>query len=293
MKTLKEYIQSYKLPNTNNYTFEEFCDINSISNITEDLVSFYYQNYSHYPKFSISYNTWLQRLEENLKSHSSKQLKEKLYKEFKDDILDIQEISDKNSNNILIVKVKYLNRFVFHEQQENNILKNTKESHKLYDILQFFNYYITLIKLNDEENGWNIYIEPLYTENIVQEIKDNGGLIYHITHKDNLEKIKKTGIRPKVGKLEKDNGYRYFPERNYFIGNSKNIEDTINDIKNVIEDKQLQNDYIIFEIDVKNKNIELWKDNASNQKYSVYSYVSISPKLIRNIYEDYNKIYNK
>lgn len=291
MKTILEYVKKYKIPNHCNFTLEEFCDINNINEnkLTDTDIEYFYNHYNHYPKFSIRYDIWLNRLEENLKTHSSKQLINKIKKELNKEIIDVIEYTQNNINDNIIIFVKYLNKFVFYDQQEKNILKNTKESEELYNILSFFNYYITLIELDKDKNIWKIYIEPLYTENKTNQIKQNGGKIYHITTKENLEKIQKTGIRPKVGKSPIENSYRYFPNKIFLIGNEKTIKETKQDILEIINDKQLINNYYIIEIDISNINIELWKDNVSYSNNAVYTFNSIPPYLITNIFTDINK----
>ena len=86
------------------------------------------------------------------------------------------------------------------------------------------------------------------------------------------------GLRPKVGKLPSEHGYRYFPERLFLIYNNPNI---INDIKSVILDKGYNSrEYRILKIDLKNHNLNFWRDDASAGEHNVYTMDSIPPKLI-------------
>lgn len=67
------------------------------------------------------------------------------------------------------------------------------------------------------------------------------------------------------------------------IGNNPNIKA---DIKNVIKDKKNEErgiDYVILQIDLEDHNIGLWYDDASNNKFNVYTLELIPPKLIKEV----------
>lgn len=155
------------------------------------------------------------------------------------------------------------------------------------------NFYYTwnwnsLYNRNREQYYLNIYetffCEPIYTENVTNMILKNGGYIYHITSKDNWKYIQKTGLRPRIGKTIKHNGYRYFPKRVFFIGNDTTNELTLQSILNVINDKKYNiNDIILLKIDINNHNIGLFKDTASNDKNAIYTYESIPKEIIKKI----------
>ena len=179
-------------------------------------------------------------------------------------------------------------------QTGSNKLSKTHSSELLYDIIEFFNYYISTIEKSEEIDGYDIFLEPEYTKDISKEIKKNGGHIYHITSIDNLDIIKRTGLRPRVGKtrkLSETGGYRYFVERIFFIGDNESREKTIENIKSVITDKQFTfGKYVILDIDILRHNIGLWEDGASEGKYNVYTYEAIPPYLIKRYVKDINDL---
>ena len=82
MKSIKDYIKSYKKPEKwGLWTFEEFCDINNLneSDITDDDINYFYTNrYKFLPDhINGSYIEWVN---ESLTSHSREKLINKLTK---------------------------------------------------------------------------------------------------------------------------------------------------------------------------------------------------------------------
>ena len=128
-----------------------------------------------------------------------------------------------------------------------------------------------------------LFIESYFTTDASKEIKSNGNILYHVAKRKNLNNILRCGLRPKAGKRPYEGGYRFFPKRLYLIGNSPNIKD---DIKNVIIDKRFEErgiDYVILQIDLGKHNIGLWYDDASNNKFNVYTLELIPPDLIKEV----------
>ena len=300
MKNLKQFIKKnigYELPYKYGFrTFEEFLDINNLNenNINEDILEYYF-NFNFNDIIERSESSYYFYINENLKTHNVKDLENKIYKELSDQIDKCEYISNNPKNiDLLVITLKYENVFVSNINLKSNQLKNNKYSQKLYDIIQFYNYYITDITKTENNKGFYIYLEPYYTTNLFDKIKKNGNKVYHITKIENLEKIKNSGLRPKVGKTKKQdnkNGYRYFPERIFLVGNNETLEKTIENIKSVIIDKQLKDgEYVIFEFDLKEHIINLWKDQASNNEYNIYTYTYLSKNLISGIYKNVNNI---
>ena len=159
-------------------------------------------------------------------------------------------------------------------------------SDEIYNVLEFRNYFISEIQYSEKYNLFFLFVESYFTTDASKEIKANGNILYHITKRKNLNDILRCGLRPKAGKRPYEGGYRFFPKRLYLIGNNINIKD---DIKNVIKDKQFEErgiDYAILQIDLENHNIGLWYDDASNNKFNVYTLELIPPKLIKEISVD-------
>lgn len=263
-------------------TMEEFCDINDIDidNITEEQVEYFYENINRWglPTRSGDYRNESEWIRESLTSHSKQKLIKKLEDIFKGIDHIIYEDGTKIMKNGVIAIGVDSNCEIFHNSIEKDFkLNNCKLSEEIYSVLTFYNYYITLVE-NTGKTTY-IYLEPIYTELANDEIKQNGNIIYHITKFDKVPDILKKGLRPKVGKLPSERGgYRYFPKRLFLIYHSKDI---VNDIKTVILDKGYNaREYRILKINLKNHNLNFWRDDASSGEHNVYTMDSIPPKLI-------------
>ena len=161
-------------------------------------------------------------------------------------------------------------------------LSDCELSDKIYNILEFYKYYITFIEEYKKENveGYILQIESYFTEDARETIKENGNILYHITESRNVPDILRKGLIPKTGKRTYQGGYRYFPERVYLIGNNPNI---VENIDSVIIDKEFEKNgiqYAILKIDLGKHNISLWYDDASDGKYNVYTLEAIPPSFI-------------
>lgn len=117
------------------------------------------------------------------------------------------------------------------------------------------------------------------------EIRKSGGCIWHVTSRSLKMTIKRTGLRPKAGKVRDEGGYRYFPERIYFLKNSKDIK---SEIKEIAKTKGLFR-YIIVKVDLKEHKFPLYKDTAYDTDGKVYTYTAIPPSMIT-IYDDVENI---
>ena len=286
MKTLKDFISSHRFVLPEKYkghrTFEEFLDLNGIneSDVTQDAIDFYY-GFNFCPVIERKHSSFMFSIIETLKSHPHEKLMQKIEKEFNGKYEKIYCISNKDADALpVVLQVSKSNMFVTPSNVGGNRLSHTKLSDKLYDIIEFFNYYITIIERSQEVDGYDIFFEPEYTKDILNDIKKNGGHVYHVTSKENYEKIKKTGLRPKVGKVRKETGgYRYFTERTFLIGDNDTKEKTKENIRSVINDLE-KSEYVILDIDLSKHEIGLWQDGASEGKYNVYTYEAIPSKLI-------------
>lgn len=288
MKNLKDILLSkhYKLPKYCGYnTLEEFCDINNIdiNYITENQLNYYHDNI--YSKFyERSYNGYIFAIEESLKSHSSKTLAKKLIKilpqEYK------VGIGEEDNPNIISITTPLDNDLVAKFSLHTCTLKRSKLSDDVYDIIDFMLYNVTYVELNHKTHKYIIYLEPVYSKNVTDLVKKNGNIVYHITHKNNLKYILKSGLRPKVGKTpyeDTEKGYRYFPERLFVVNNSKTIK---NDLRKIIRDKNLkEGEYVILKINIKQHNISFFIDNASNNENCLYTLEAIPPTLITQYYD--------
>jgi len=139
---------------------------------------------------------------------------------------------------------------------------------------------------------------------LTDDIIKNGGIGYHITKIENEQSILKNGIRPKVGmtpkyakeqKLQnskKAAGYRFFPKRVFFVGNSKTREKTKKNLEKALLMKKLRKgEYCIFVIDFNKHDVDLWEDRAAlNIEYAVYTHTFIPTSMIKDVIHDINEI---
>ena len=283
MKKLSDLIIRKK-PKKNGFcTFEEYCDINGINkdNISERDINFYYNFRYVYVPDCVGDN-YEERLYETLTSHSKESLVKRLTDLLNEFIIDVDIDGAKNIDKGIFAFLISKDCPIFAEDDKEFLssfeLSDCELSDKIYDIFEFYKYYITFIEEN--EKGYILAIESYFTEDARETIKENGNILYHITESLNVPDILKKGLRPKTGKRKYQGGYRYFPERVYLIGNNPNI---VENIDSVIRDKEFEKNriqYTILKIDLGKHNISLWYDDASDGKYNVYTLEAIPPSLI-------------
>ena len=283
MKKLSDLIIRKK-PKKNGFcTFEEYCDINDINedNISERDINFYYNFRYVYVPDCVGDN-YEERLYETLTSHSKESLVKRLTDLLNEFIIDVDIDGAKNIDKGIFTFLINKDCPIFGEDDKEFLssfeLSDCKLSDKIYDILEFYKYYITFIEEN--EKGYILAIESYFTEDARETIKENGNILYHITESHNVPDILRKGLILKTGKRIYQGGYRYFPERVYLIGNNPNI---VENIDSVIIDKQFEKrgiQYSILKIDLGKHNISLWYDDASDGKYNVYTLEAIPPSLI-------------
>ena len=283
MKKLSDLIIRKK-PKKNGFcTFEEYCDINGINedNISERDINFYYNfRYVYVP--DCAGDNYEEHLYETLTSHSKESLVKRLINLLNEFIIDIDINTVKRLDKGIFAFLISKDCPIFAEDDKEFLssfeLSDCELSDKIYDILEFYKYYITFIEEN--EKGYILAIESYFTEDARETIKENGNILYHITESLNVPDILRKGLRPKTGKRKYQGGYRYFPERVYLIGNNPNI---VENIDSVIRDKKFEKNgiqYTILKIDLGKHNISLWYDDASDGKYNVYTLEAIPPSLI-------------
>lgn len=287
MKNIKEYLNkdyyiSYKLPNKNGFrTFEEFMELNGYTeeNISEHAIQFFYnRNWSNYP--NRNFEVFQNNLYETLTSHNVDSLINKLSKEIKD-IINIEKISNKKSDALPIsVFIKKDNNIINDESIKSLKLLKSEDANIFEDILTFFNYYIS--EIIDSIAYYEVLLEPVFTTKI-----NNKGIkyIYHITNRNNIQKIKTLGLRPNVGKTREEGGYRYFTKRLFFVtdknGNNQLINDLEDEIKNLeLDNKKINKKYSIIRVDISKYNIDLYKDAASEAENAVYVHIPFRKELL-------------
>lgn len=300
METLNSYIKKryLELPNYTGYcTFEEFCHLNGFTEdtISEGAIEYYYKWV--YNKFAArSHEGKMIAIEESLKSHTNEWVIKRLVKNFPNyQIRDIKTFKKEEGfehkeglivkTGIIIITVPKENSLVDKTSLVNCLLKSSKESDKLYEIIDFELYNVTYVEFEHYKDVYNIYLELVYTDSAVDMVKEGGNIVYHVTTKSNYDKIKRTGLRPRVG-LAPYNGpgyYRVFPERTFLICNSPTVKQ---DIAHAITDLELRKgNYVILKIDVSKRNIGFFIDDASTNKSHIYTLEAIPPSLITPIWD--------
>ena len=283
MKSLSTLLYEYAFSTDGNrlkrpsieMTIEEFCDENNIDleNINDSQVSFFYYDKAQYAHTSNAHEKYLASIRESLTSYSGKKLAEKISKV----IGDHGMVDSSTSDNPQTIYVFLIDDYLVHSKSiEDFTLSDTIESNNVYKLLKQFNYHIT--KIDKFKDDYLIVIEPKYSEDMTEYLRKKTDIFYHITHRDNLKKIFKRGLTPKVGKTRIQGGYRYFPEKVFLLADSEYIE---SNIKEIIQNKQLSDeDYVILKIDLKGYNIGLYKDDFYNDEEFVYTYEAIPPELL-------------
>lgn len=283
MKSLSTLLYEYAFSTDGNrlkrpsieMTIEEFCDENNIDleNINDSQVSFFYYDKAQYAHTSNAHEKYLASIRESLTSYSGKKLAEKISKV----IGEHGMVDSSTSDNPQTIYVFLIDDYLVHSKStEDFTLSDTIESDNVYKLLKQFNYHIT--KIDKFKDDYLIVIEPRYSKDMTEYLRKKTDIFYHITHRDNLKKIFKRGLTPKVGKTRIQGGYRYFPEKVFLLADSEYRE---SNIKEIIQNKQLSDeDYVILKIDLKWHNIGLYKDDFYNDEEFVYTYEDIPPELL-------------
>lgn len=274
MKSLKSSLQRIELPRYyGDRTLEEYCDVNGIDidNIDESQLHMY--SYVVYSR-EWSHHAMLNHINEMLKSHNGTELANKILK-----VIDgfgndsgIHHIE----NCVISIYVDANSPIISSKSTVNFFLNDCPESDKIYDLLDYYGYYITSI--DRRQTGiYELTIEPKYTK----EYNNESGIYYHVTTEKNLPNILRKGLRPQVGKARIQGGYRYFTKRLFLIPDSPTAYD---DIKKVINDKGYKN-FVILRIDGdlysghKNK-LATFIDDYSFNANDVYTYEYIPKEAI-------------
>ena len=184
MKKLSDFAIRKK-PKKNGFcTFEEYCDINGINedNISERDINFYYNFRYVYVPDCVGDN-YKERLYETLTSHSKESLVKRLTDLLNKFIIDVDIDGAKNIDKGIFTFLISKDCPIFSEDDKEFLssfeLSDCKLSDKIYDILEFYKYYITFIEEN--EKGYILAIESYFTEDARETIKENGNILYHIT----------------------------------------------------------------------------------------------------------------
>lgn len=168
-----------------------------------------------------------------------------------------------------------------------NIENNAKELEKKMKYCGYFLSYPSEDEIVKNKHRWMWFnFEPLHQEDNTREIMNNYSILFHLTPKYNIEKIKRFGLSPRS-----KNTFLRFPHRIYFIypnfANEDLFEEEIFEIGQRLSDenKSVANngEYCLVTVDL-NKvgdNVRLYFD--VNYEYGCFTTDYIKPEAIINI----------
>lgn len=232
---------------------------------------------------------------ENLNTHDSDMLIRKIRETFG---FNVDEYSDIREGGKRFMKL-----FLYSDRMDSTEIDSFIEGEKFRNLVDFFGY-----SISDHypiQDGSIVYLEPIYAEDANEKVygEKEGcsyGRIYHITTKDNVEKILSSGFRvsnPESGRNE-DPAYRNYPKRIYFLAippMGMNIEERP-EIETAVElyfnEKQRKKGYCILQADVRGLNIDFYTDSVSEGDYAemgmqndaVYTYCNIPKERVKLVY---------
>ena len=152
---------------------------------------------------------------------------------------------------------------------------------KFNKLLKKYNVFISNIRNGDHRNY--IYVE----ENDMAEISDiiyndNNGILYHITTKENADKILKYGLEPRS-----ESKKTWHPERIYFVNSMSKNNNDIHIMKNMLLNYWDNNKVSILKIDLnklKDKKIKFFKDPTTLDIDAYFTQEPIPPYCIKEVY---------
>ena len=262
MKTLKGYI------------YKQFSDFDIIRrNYINDIQEYFNGDIPEYLYDKLNSEDYIyDYVLENLKSHDTNQLQDKILDKFS------SKYSDIIFQNLTNQKEKYdVKGFVLYSSSN---LDNIYNDEDFKNLISFYGYYIT----NKTAN--HLVIVPTYPENVSDFVyKKNKGILYHFTARKNADEILNKGLRIKNTK------YRDYPKRIYLYScGYKQIKDipNINTFINKVTDPFDRKRYgvSIFKIDlnkVNGINIEFYTDEIMDENEAVFTYNNIPKECITKV----------
>lgn len=216
-------------------------------------------------------------IDESLKTHDTNKLKDKLKKEYGDDIF-FKDYNGKDKKSFYMILSNNL-RIIDFSREGSRLDTDFDNLEKFENILSFFNYYVSYTQKID--NKWTLFIEPRYSDNITQEVFDKHYYIYHFTDKKSAKSILENGLRIKKSK------YREFPSRIFlYITNKKINEDKENICKfiSIICNRSNVYNYGISILKIKNNNkFNIYNDTSMKEKEAAFTYDNISKEFISEV----------
>ena len=287
MKSLDRIItdnlkRRYVLPDVSGFrTIDEFMDLNGFTEetLTEEARQFYFtHNYSD--RVHREYDERL--LRESLDSAKTDIVIKKIKEKFGVRCSKSGhrgQLSDRYSFEIIDNEKLFTDSSCYHT---NNLVDN-KNSKELYELLDRYKYYVSVV--DNWDGDVTIYICPYYGDSIYKKSEKRYKYAYHITLTKNVEGILKKGLIPKSKKTGEKGFYRYFPERTYLLYcDNKELPLAI---KRLCSDLGIfewdYDDFHILQIDVSKWDIPVFPDEASSYKGAAYTHHAIPPQIIKDL----------
>ena len=187
----------------------------------------------------------------------------------------IERIKNDLSSNILSIKSDNNMIYIVFDDYDNI------DKDKFENILNTYKYIIHTRIAN------KLILEPLVEKNCNDYIyKDCNGIVFHLTDKENVNKILKVGLRPKYVKHETINNLKD-KQYNNIDYKGKIYVAAINDLSTVkykikeIKDKLFKNNNNVKVLKIRlPNNIDFYKDNAMYDDISYFTYTPIDSKYI-------------
>ena len=273
MKTIKEYINNdnwqptLRLENSNEYFYEQLEDFYGEENIPNKYIELFENR--------ILYKNGYDYINENLKTHNTKKLQDKLSEYYGDEIKEFKKYEGSDDNNSFWIVMNNKNKNKLNIQ---DLKRHEGDTEKFYNLLSFFNYTYREWKLIDKNVCF--LIEPIYSEDASSYFDKCHRQAYHFTYKTNVDKILKNGI-----KIRERNSVIKYPKRIYIWASDKKINKSeINDfIKTLFGYEFDENKIGIIKIDLYNTNYPVYKDTAMKEKEALFVCNSIPANLCKEI----------
>lgn len=266
MKSIKEYLDKYTPDQIakNSYYYEHLKEY-----FGNNIPTKYMNAYSNCSLLSNEY------VFENLQTHDADKLKDKLKKEYGDDISFKDYSGDKNKSFYVILSDNL--RIIDFSRKGGRLDTDFDNLEKFENILSFYNYYVSYTEKID--NKWALFIEPRYSDNVTNKFKNYS--LYHFTDGKSAESILKNGLRLKTSR------YRDFPKRIFLYATKDNLEDIKDKIKDFIlivgnRSKLYENELAILKI-TNNEEFDLYNDTAMKDDAAIFTYDFIPAKYIKKI----------
>lgn len=251
------------------YTKEEICSLteNIYYSLKEEQLKTYFGEF--YPEIEEEYKQYpmFDYIDEMLQSHDADKLIARLQKEI------LPKYNIDNDSIFKETKGELTNFNIKTDSEE--VANKLIEDKDFLVYLKYYNYYITNI------DGTLVQIEPKYTDKINDYVfKKCCGQAYHITAKDNVDRILLRGLE-----CRGENKYRKFQPK-VFLYASENYKDKkkldfeLLRVANKI--KRFGKDWIVLKINFRrNSNgINIYRDASMTIDGTCYTFENIPPSLI-------------